>query len=78
VFWSSPEECAQKCQRLLSDPEFRNHLALQGRRRSLRNRTTNEGVLAQIFEAVSELGLAVDVPALTKIAGRSGICAQVS
>jgi spore maturation protein CgeB len=48
VFWSSPEECAEKCMQLLRDEAHRKRLAVNGRRRCLQNGTTNEKVLAQI------------------------------
>ena len=49
VFWSSPEECAQKCAELLGDTQLRRHLGTAGRHRCLRNRTTNENVVRQIL-----------------------------
>jgi len=49
VFWSSPEECAQKCAELLGDEQRRSHLSVAGRRRCLRNGTTNESVLRQVL-----------------------------
>lgn len=51
VFWSTPEECARKCEWLLENPELRNRIAMRGRARCLRNGTTNERVLEQILEA---------------------------
>lgn len=51
-FWSTPEECAQKCKLLLEDPERREALAANGRRRLLRNGTTNEAVLASVLDRV--------------------------
>jgi len=48
VFWSSPEECADKCLQLLNDEERRKRLAMNGRRRCLQNGTTNEKVMAQV------------------------------
>jgi spore maturation protein CgeB len=50
VFWSSPEECAAKCMQLLKDEQRRKRLAIKGRRRCLKNKTTNEAVLAQILD----------------------------
>lgn len=52
VFWSTPEECAEKCLELLSDPEWRASLAERGRARCLQNRTINEPVLDQILSRV--------------------------
>jgi spore maturation protein CgeB len=50
VFWSTPEECAEKCMQLLRDEQRRERLAINGRHRCLRNGTTNEYVMAQILE----------------------------
>jgi spore maturation protein CgeB len=50
VFWSNPEECAEKCMQLLRDDRHRKRLAINGRRRCLLNRTTNESVLARILQ----------------------------
>jgi len=49
VFWTSPEECAQKCMQLLRDEDYRRILAINGRRRCLQNRTTNQDVLAKVL-----------------------------
>lgn len=49
VFWSSPEECAEKCIQLLHDEPRRKLLATNGRRRCLHNGTTNQKVLDQII-----------------------------
>jgi spore maturation protein CgeB len=49
VFWSTPEECAQKCISLLRDPQWRQRVATNGRARCLRNRTTNECILGDIL-----------------------------
>ena len=48
VFWNDPDECAEKCNRLLSDEAWRNQVAQKGRLRSIRNGTTNEVVVNQI------------------------------
>jgi spore maturation protein CgeB len=40
VFWSTPEECAQKCARLLDDPEWRLRIGKQARLRCVQNETT--------------------------------------
>jgi spore maturation protein CgeB len=50
VFWSTPEECAQKCANLLSDSKLLHRIATDGRARCIRNRTTNECVLEDIVE----------------------------
>jgi spore maturation protein CgeB len=53
AFWSSPEECAERCTQLLRDEQRRKRLEVNGRRRCLQNGTTNEKVMAQIVrEAV--------------------------
>ena len=49
VFWSVPEECAAKCMRLLQDEPHRKRIAQQGRMRCIKNKTTNEAVMAQIL-----------------------------
>ncbi len=51
VFWSSPEECADKCFQLLKNPEYRKSLGIKGRKRCLRNGTTNQVVLSTILQA---------------------------
>ncbi len=50
VFWSSPEECAEKCTRLLNNEEQRKRLSANGRRRCLQNGTTNGDVMARILQ----------------------------
>lgn len=42
VFWSTAEECAEQCNRLLKDDVFRNRIAQQGHERCLRNGHYNE------------------------------------
>jgi spore maturation protein CgeB len=49
VFWSTPEECAEKCMELLEDGPRRIRLAANGRYRCLQNKTTNEAVMTQIL-----------------------------
>jgi hypothetical protein len=49
VFWDTPEECAQICLRLLQDEPFRTRLALNGRKRCLRNGASNEFILARVL-----------------------------
>jgi hypothetical protein len=46
VFWSTPEECAAACRRLLSDETYRQSVARRGRERLARNGHYNEQVLA--------------------------------
>jgi spore maturation protein CgeB len=60
VFWSTPEECAQKCRQLLDDTEWRCGMAMRGRKRCLANRTTNEYVLNDIL--CRALGMEQQVP----------------
>jgi spore maturation protein CgeB len=60
VFWSSPEECATECVRLLGDGELRSRLAASGRRRCLQNGTTNEKVMAKIICEVLPDGLGLN------------------
>jgi spore maturation protein CgeB len=50
VFWSSPEECAEKCLALLADSAWRLRISVNGRARCIQNRTTNECVMADILE----------------------------
>ena len=52
VFWSTAEECAQKCFALLSDKERRNHIAEAGRRRCMDSGYLNEPVMRQILNAL--------------------------
>jgi spore maturation protein CgeB len=49
VFWETPEECAEKCLRLLRDEQLRKQIARRGRHRCLQNRTTNEAVLRELL-----------------------------
>ncbi len=46
VFWNGPEECAEKCRRLLGEPEWRELIAKNGRAKSIENRTMNEAIMA--------------------------------
>ena len=55
VFWSSPEECAEKCGQLLKDSDWRSRIAINGRQRCLTNGTTNQVVLTQMFEQARRL-----------------------
>lgn len=50
VFWSTAEECAQKCTELLTNPDLRAQIAESGRARCLQNETTNEKVLSKILD----------------------------
>jgi len=53
AFWSTPEECAEKCLRLLQDAELRKRIGLAARARCIRNGTTNEAVLSRIIDAAT-------------------------
>lgn len=55
VFWSSAEECAEKCLALLKDEPRRRAIAEAGHRRALKNGWFNEKVLARILERAMEL-----------------------
>jgi spore maturation protein CgeB len=46
VFWDSPEECAEKCRQLLSNPGWRRRIARNGRARCIENQTLNESTMA--------------------------------
>lgn len=54
VFWSSAEECAEKCKQLLSDDGWRQRLASSGRARCIRNATTNEAALERIVARLNQ------------------------
>jgi hypothetical protein len=50
VFWSTAEECAEKCKQLMTDAEWRKVVAQNGRARCIENGTVNERVLQQVLE----------------------------
>lgn len=52
VFWDTPEECADKCNKLLADPVWRTELAARGQQRCIQNGTLNEMVLGRILARV--------------------------
>lgn len=52
VFWSDPDECAEKCTRLLKDAHWRNQVARSGQLRHFQNGTTNQLVMSQILSGV--------------------------
>ena len=58
VFWSSPEECAQKSLALLKDPARIQRIAQAGHARALANGNFNEQmisrVMARLFSNVDE------------------------
>lgn len=49
VFWSTPEECATKCKRLLGDDNLRIRIARAGQARCEKNGFLNERVVADIL-----------------------------
>jgi spore maturation protein CgeB len=53
VFWESPEECAEKCRRLLADEGLRGRLSAAGRARCVLNQTTNARVLDQVLRVAT-------------------------
>ena len=57
VFWSTPEECAEKCFWLLDNPEVRDRIAKAGRERCIKNGMLNEVVAKQILDAVMKQDL---------------------
>ena len=52
VFWSTPEECAEKCFVLLADEKRRNRLAEAGHKRCMNSGYLNEPVMQQILNAL--------------------------
>jgi len=52
VFWSTPEECAQKCFALLANKKRRNRIAKAGRRRCLDSGYLNEPVMQRILDSL--------------------------
>jgi spore maturation protein CgeB len=55
VFWNDPDECAEKCRRLLNDETWRNEVARKGQLRAIRNGTTNEAIIRRIVAHASGL-----------------------
>src|SRR5580704_4213448 len=53
VFWGSPEECADKCRRLLADEGLRKRISEAGRERCVRNQTTNGQILDRVLEVAT-------------------------
>lgn len=72
VFWSSPDECAEKCMKLLNDESWRKRLAESGRLRCLRNNTINEAVLANVLRQALQPEDALSYGALPA-AGADGV-----
>lgn len=54
VFWSSAEECAEKCRALLADEAWRRSIATRGHERYLKNGWTNMKVAEMIIRAAFE------------------------
>ncbi len=52
VFWSTPEECAEKCFALLGNPGRCEAIATAGRRRCIRDGYVNEKVLTAVLDAL--------------------------
>jgi spore maturation protein CgeB len=63
VFWNDPDECAEKCQRLLNDEIWRRQVARNGQLRAIQNGTINETVMNQIISRVFDCAH----PALTSV-----------
>jgi spore maturation protein CgeB len=53
VFWSSPEECTEKCLALLADDSWRQAIAAAGQRRYLGSPWRNMTVVRSVLEAGS-------------------------
>lgn len=53
VFWSTPEECAEKCFALLADEERRKRIAKAGHRRCIANGYLNEPVMQKILDVIA-------------------------
>lgn len=53
VFWTTPEECAATCRRLLADEGYRQSVARRGRERLQRNGHYNEQVLTSILQELA-------------------------
>jgi hypothetical protein len=54
VFWSSAEECADKCLALLKDDDRRERIRLAGMRRVRENKVGNEDICSQILQAATK------------------------
>ena len=52
VFWSTPEECAEKCFALLADESRREAIAQAGRERCLRSGYLNEPIMETILNTL--------------------------
>lgn len=49
VFWSSPQECAQRCKALLAQPDWAQGIRQAGMQRLLRNRVGNEDICRAVL-----------------------------
>ncbi|MDB5816502.1 MAG: glycosyltransferase family 1 protein [Rhizobacter sp.] len=56
VFWADSAECAQVCQRLLSDEPQRAAVARQGRERAARNGFTSEQLICRMIDRLEQRG----------------------
>jgi len=52
IFWSTPEECAEKCFALLADEKRRQQIALAGRERCIRSGYLNEPIMERILDTL--------------------------
>lgn len=53
IFWSTPEECASLCRRLLRDEVHRSRIATAGRERVLQLKLSNEDIAQTILDAAA-------------------------
>jgi spore maturation protein CgeB len=53
IFWNDPDDCADKCLKLLQSPEKCKEIALNGHKRCLQNNLFNEPVLQKIINSCS-------------------------
>ena len=54
VFWTTAEECAEKCLGLLGDDQSRERIRLAGMARVRNNKVGNEDICRQILQAVGK------------------------
>lgn len=54
IFWSDPEECARSCKMLLEDEATRRLIAIEGKKRFIKNKNGNQDVLQHILETLFE------------------------
>jgi spore maturation protein CgeB len=53
VFWSTAEECADKCRLLLTDDGLRASIAARGQNRCIQNQTLNQPMITRVLAAIS-------------------------